>query len=162
MPVTLTPSGGARNPFEAYVYCRKVQGVAEGLYHYSALQHSLEPVAATAPKPAELLPQQAWVDDAAAIVFLVANFDRTMWKYGQPFGYKTVLIEAGHIAQNIAVTCAKLGLTANPTLGIDDARLDKALGLAPPLQSALYALSIGHADPSTIAPNEVPGDRAKF
>jgi SagB-type dehydrogenase family enzyme len=163
MPVTLTPSGGARNPFEVYVHCRKVEDVPEGIYHYSALQHSLERVPAQpVPRPSQMLPEQVWVDDAAAIVLLVANFDRTMWKYGEPFGYKTVLIEAGHIAQNIAVTCAKLGLTANPTLGIDDAVVDKVLGLTQPLQSALYALSIGHADPTTVAPREIKGDRASF
>ena len=162
MPLTLTPSVGARNPFEAYVYCRRVEGVREGIYHYSALQHSLEPSRAEwLPKPSQLLPEQTWVDDAAAIVFLVANFDRTMWKYGEPFAYKTILIEAGHIAQNVAVTCAKFGLTANPTMGIDDDRVESVLGLKQPLQSAVYALSIGYPD-STAAPREVRGDRASF
>ena len=102
-----------------------------------------------------------WVNDAAAIVFLVADFDRTMWKYGEAFAYKTILIEAGHIAQNIAVTCAKMGLAANPTLGIHDERVERALELQQPLRSAIYALSIGYPDAS-IAPLEVQGDRGSF
>ena len=162
MPVTLTPSGGARNPFEAYVYCRNVEQTPTGLHHYSALQHSLEVCGPGPwPEPIELLPEQVWVDDAAAIVFLVANFDRTMWKYGEAFAYKTILIEAGHIAQNIAVTCAKMGLAANPTLGIHDEKVERALGLEQPLASAIYALSIGYPDAS-IAPFEVEGDKASF
>jgi SagB-type dehydrogenase family enzyme len=137
--------------------------VEPGIYHYSALQHSLAPVGdAPAPRPSELLPEQHWVDDAGAIVFLVANFDRTMWKYGEPFAYKTILMEAGHIAQNIAVTCAKHGLTANPTMGIDDNRIERALGLAQPLQSALYALSIGHPDAPSAAPPEVRASRNRY
>lgn len=162
MPLTLTPSGGARNPFDAYVYCRKVDGVPNGLHHYSAVQHSLEPCGAGPwPEPSEFLPEQVWVDDAAAVVFLVANFDRTMWKYGEAFAYKTILIEAGHIAQNMAVACAKFGLAANPTLGIHDDKIEQAIGVNPPLVSAIYALSIGHPDAS-IAPLETKGDRASF
>ena len=146
----------------AYVYCRKVDGVPNGLHHYSAVQHSLEPCGAGPwPEPSKLLPEQVWVDDAAAVVFLVANFDRTMWKYGEAFAYKTILIEAGHIAQNMAVACAKFGLAANPTLGIDDDKIEEAIGVSPPLVSAIYALSIGHPDAS-IAPFETKGDRTSF
>src|SRR5690606_30833380 len=41
LPFTMTPSGGARNPFELYVYVRAVDGLAAGFYHYSAPEHSL-------------------------------------------------------------------------------------------------------------------------
>src|SRR6185503_806832 len=42
LPLKMTPSGGARNPFEAFVWARDVHGVLPGIYHYSALDHSLE------------------------------------------------------------------------------------------------------------------------
>ena len=38
----MTPSGGARNPYEAYVYVRNVEQLAPGMYHYSAAENSLE------------------------------------------------------------------------------------------------------------------------
>src|SRR5690606_36510779 len=41
LPKTMTPSGGARNPYELYVYARNVTGLAPGIYHYSAAEHSL-------------------------------------------------------------------------------------------------------------------------
>jgi len=35
------PPGGVRHPYETYVVVRRVDGVAPGLYRYSALQHRL-------------------------------------------------------------------------------------------------------------------------
>ncbi|MDQ2081756.1 hypothetical protein RA307_16345 [Xanthobacteraceae bacterium Astr-EGSB] len=39
LPLSMTPSGGGRNPYEAYVYVRRVGGLAPGTCHYSALDH---------------------------------------------------------------------------------------------------------------------------
>lgn len=148
MPLKMTPSGGARNPFEAYVYARRIDGLARGIYHYSALDHSLAPVLQThLPRPSQLLSGQRWADEAAAIVFLVADFGRTMWKYDHPRSYRVVVAEAGHIAQNVSVAAARLGLAADPTMSIQDSLTEATLDIAPPLQSPLYALSLGRPDP---------------
>ena len=73
LPLSMTPSGGARNPFEAYVYARNVDGLAPGFYHYSALEHSLARLPTTlSPHPSELLAAQAWADDKPGIIFLAA------------------------------------------------------------------------------------------
>ena len=45
----MTPSGGARNPYEAYVFARKVDGLEAGIYHYSALDHDLAKVSDARP-----------------------------------------------------------------------------------------------------------------
>jgi len=44
LPLSMTPSGGGRNPYEAYVYTRNVDGLPPGTYHYSAVDHSLAPL----------------------------------------------------------------------------------------------------------------------
>ncbi len=41
LPLAMTPSGGARNPFELYVYAARVDGLKPGFYHYGALAHDL-------------------------------------------------------------------------------------------------------------------------
>ena len=148
MPLKMTPSGGARNPFEAYVYARRIDGLARGIYHYSALDHSLAPLSRSRlPRPSGLLSGQRWADDAAAIVFLVANLGRTMWKYDHPRSYRVVIAEAGHIAQNFSIAAARLGLATDPTMSIQDSLTEAALGIELPLQSPLYALSLGRPDP---------------
>jgi hypothetical protein len=41
LPLKMTPSGGARNPYEAYVYALNVEGLPFGVYHYSAIDNTL-------------------------------------------------------------------------------------------------------------------------
>jgi SagB-type dehydrogenase family enzyme len=146
MPLSMTPSGGARNPYEAYVYARSVAGFDPAVYHYDARDHALAPVARPPLPPAgALLSGQAWADDAGAIVFLVARFERTMWKYGHPNSYRVVLIEAGHIAQNLLLTATDEGLCAAPTAALQDAPLEALLGLGGIAESVVYAVALGSA-----------------
>src|SRR6202040_3384069 len=89
LPLKMTPSGGARNPYEAYVCVRNVTGLTPGTYHYSALEHSLGTVQDGQPPPfPAMLADQPWTATAAAVIFLVANFDRAMWKYRDPGAYR--------------------------------------------------------------------------
>jgi SagB-type dehydrogenase family enzyme len=144
LPLKMTPSGGARNPFEAYVLVANVEKVPPGFYHYSALEGSLGLVApAPMPKPSDFLCGQDWWDGAAAVVFLVANFRRTMWKYAHPMAYRAVLIEAGHIGQNLMIAATHHGLTAGPTALLRDCLLEGVLGLDRIMQSVVYALVLG-------------------
>jgi len=144
LPLGMTPSGGARNPFEAYVIAARVEGLAAGVYHYSGVDHSLAPRrTGMAPSFAALLGGQRWFEDAAALVVLVAELPRTMWKYGHPNGYRVVLIEAGHIAQNLLLTATAHGLAAAPTCAITDAAVEDLLHLDRVCQAPLYAIGLG-------------------
>ena len=53
---------------------------------------------------------QEWADPMVAMIILVAILERTTWKYHDPNAYRVVLIEAGHIAQNIMLACTERGL----------------------------------------------------
>ncbi|MEJ7733158.1 MAG: SagB/ThcOx family dehydrogenase [Polyangiaceae bacterium] len=146
LPVKMTPSGGARNPYEAYVYTNRVTGLAPGFYHYSAFEHSLGLVAEPPLPPAsELFGEQEWYDTAAAVVVLVANFKRSMWKYRHPLVYRAVLIEAGHIGQNIMVAAAHHGLATAPTALVADRQVEQILGLDHILSSVVYVVAVGAA-----------------
>jgi len=144
LPLTPTPSGGARNPFEAYVVARSVEGLAPGVYHYAGVDHSLGLLRA-APPPAldALLGGQAWFADAAAVVFLAASFERCWWKYPHPTGFRVVLLEAGHIAQNLLLAAAAHGLAAVPTCALADRAVEEALGLDRLKQAAVHAVALG-------------------
>jgi SagB-type dehydrogenase family enzyme len=144
LPLKMTPSGGARNPFEAYVCVRNITGLAPGIYHYSAFERTLGVVRAEAPPPlGSLLGSQDWASNAAAVIFLVANFDRPMWKYHHPAAYRVTMIEAGHIAQNISLVATALGLVANPTAALSQDLAEKTLGVGGVTQSVVYALVLG-------------------
>ncbi|MCQ0987226.1 SagB family peptide dehydrogenase [Jiella marina] len=145
LPLKMTPSGGARNPYEAFVYARAVTGLAEGIYHYSAFDHSLKPMGGHAmPGFADLLGGQEWADDKPCVVMLCAFMQRTMWKYNDANAYRVVLIEAGHIGQNIMLAATEHGLSACPTAAINHSLVAECLGLEDSLtQSPIYALTLG-------------------
>jgi SagB-type dehydrogenase family enzyme len=144
LPRKPTPSPGARNPFEAYVYCLRVDALERGFYHYSALEHSLGLLGSESlPEPHDLLGGQLWTDDAAAIVFLVADYDRMMWKYAHALSYRVVLIEAGHIAQNMLLAATSANLATAITAAVCDSLAEHTLGLTSITQSAMYAVLIG-------------------
>lgn len=147
LPFGMTPSGGARNPYELYVYARNVSGLKPGFYHYSALNHDLGLVRAGKVKEPEMLGGQKWSAKAAAIVFLVAHFPRTMWKYHMPMAYKIVMIEAGFICQNIALTATHHGLSAVPSGAIKESVIESYLGTPPLEAAAVFTISLGYADP---------------
>jgi SagB-type dehydrogenase family enzyme len=144
LPLKMTPSGGGRNPYEAYVCARNVTGLAPGTYHYSALQRTLGIVRPEAPPPfPALLAGQDWTKTAAAVIFLVANFERSMWRYHHGGAYRITCIEAGHIGQNIMLAATQHGLVANATGAMTLGAVESTLGVGGVTQSPVYALVIG-------------------
>lgn len=157
LPLSMTPSGGGRNPYEAFLLVRNVDGLASGMFHYSATDRTLLPLHSDVPaEPSVLAGDQHWMDDMACIIFLCAHFERTMWKYPDANAYRVVLIEAGHIGQNIMLAATQHGLTACPTAALSHGPIAELCGLQDPItQAPVYALAIG-------APNavEYPGSTA--
>jgi SagB-type dehydrogenase family enzyme len=143
LPLQMTPSGGARNAYEAFVMAYRVDGLSPGVYHYSATEHSLALVSTTLPeRPSALLSNQYWADDMPAIVFLIAYLERLMWKYSDPNGYRVALIEAGHKGQNIALAAAARGLTACPTAALQEDLVKSFLQVERMTQTPVYALCL--------------------
>jgi SagB-type dehydrogenase family enzyme len=139
------PSAGALYPLELYVATRSVDGIDDGLHHYHALDHALEPMRA-GPMVSELgdtLLGQHFLDAANAIIFLTAVFERTLKKYG-PRGYRYVLFEAGHAAQNVCLLATELGLGSLCVGGFYDGRLNRSIGLDGTSEAVLYLVGVGH------------------
>jgi len=145
LPLGMTPSGGARNPYEAYVLARNVEGLAEGIYHYSASQHSLA-CQFSGPLPAfsDLVGGQEWADTMPCMILLCAHMDRTMWKYADANAYRVVMIEAGHIGQNVMLAATQHGLTACPTAALRHSWISNLLGMQNPTHAPVYALTLGY------------------
>jgi SagB-type dehydrogenase family enzyme len=140
----MTPSGGARNPYDAVVYVREVSSLSPGLYRYSPFSHSLIKFSnGVLPSIVDILGGQAWADDAAAVVFLIAQFERTMWKYPHPGAYRVVMMEAGHIAQNMVLVATKNQVKSVTTAAINDELAEKTFAISSITQSVCYAVALG-------------------
>ena len=143
------PSAGGLYPLELYVLCNRVEGVAPGIHHFNALEHTLEPLSQSC-VIAEILPDlmhQGFLEPASALCLLTAVLPRTLRKYGTR-GYRYLLIEAGHVAQNMCLRATEIGLATLCVGGFTDQRINRRLLLDGSSEAALYGLAVGHASPA--------------
>lgn len=138
------PSGGGLYPVELYCFALDVAGLSAGSYFYNPLKHHLELLAegdfsAALGEGTNLKPE---VNGAAVCLALVGVLPRTSFKYGQR-GYRFLLLEAGHIAQNVLLTAESLGLGALPIGGFMDNQINDLLKLDGCQEFALYLVLIG-------------------
>ncbi|SHN45400.1 SagB/ThcOx family dehydrogenase [Cryptosporangium aurantiacum] len=137
------PSGGALYPLELYVHASDVLGLPVGLFHYEPLTHSVR-LLRDEPRSAfrSTLVAPEVVDHAAVTIFLTAIFYRSTFKYGER-GYRFVLLEAGHVGQNVDLTAAALGYAALNIGGYFDDAVDAYLGLDGLRHSTVYLVAVG-------------------
>lgn len=141
------PSAGARYPIETYLLLiRPGEGLKPGFFHYNVRNHQLEilwPKKITE-KELEQMAVYDFVKEASAIIFLTAVFWRTQNKYRQR-GYRFVLIEAGHIGQNIHLISEALNLKCCALGGfrISDEQIERLLRIDGVVESLIYTLAIG-------------------
>jgi SagB-type dehydrogenase family enzyme len=139
------PSGGGLYPLELYALVQNVEGVEPGIYHYAALHHMLEqvqPVRLSKPAVSRLFMDQPYITGAAVIVVLVAVVERCLWKYGDR-GYRYILFEAGHVAQNVNLVSSALELGSLNLGGFFDADLASLLLVDLETEVPLYGVAVG-------------------
>lgn len=138
------PSAGALFPLEIYAALNYSTTPPPGLYHYAAGDHALAQLGTE--EPAKLLAESflegADISTAPVIVVIAAAFGRTTAKYGDR-GYRYILLEAGHVAQNIALAAVSLGLATFPIGGFYDDKINAWLGLDGVNEAVCYMIGIG-------------------
>jgi SagB-type dehydrogenase family enzyme len=154
-PFRYVPSGGALFPLEIYLQALRVDGLEPGLYHYDPEAHELDVLRRgdETDRLAASVFQPGLLRAAAAAVFVSAVFFRSTFKYGDR-GYRFVLLEAGHLAQNALLTAGATGLAAAPIGGYLDREVDRYLGLDGLTESVVYMLLLG--EPAGGEPAEAP------
>jgi SagB-type dehydrogenase family enzyme len=152
-----SPSGGARHPIEVYPVVLRVQGLDPGIYHYSVRHHEVECLKKGTFEDLVLqsCSNQKWVRDAAAVFFMTAVLERTMWKYTHSHAYRVILLDAGHIGQTFHLVCTKLGLAPFTTAATNDRAIENALGIDGVTEIPVYTVAAGlpgrmRANPSII------------
>lgn len=138
------PSGGALYPLELYVYASQVQGLPPGLYHYDMEDQSLDVLRRSDDlnQIAEFMIQGDLARSSAAILFISAVFFRSIFKYGDR-GYRFIMLEAGHLAQNANLAAQEMGLATANIGGYSDRDVDRYLDFDGLNESTVYMLLIG-------------------
>jgi len=139
------PSGGARFPLEVYpLVLTPGSDLAAGVYHYNVKEHSLDVLDKREISNEEIgkLFTYPWVKNASLVLLVTAMFWRNKNKYGER-GYRYILLEAGHIGQNIYLAAEALGLQCCALGGTRDILLEKLLDIDGTTESPVYALALG-------------------
>jgi SagB-type dehydrogenase family enzyme len=138
------PSAGGLYPIEHYVIANDVEGLEQGLYHYDVLARALERLHAgdqRRPIARAALDQQI-AADAQAVFVWTAVLERSRWKYGERF-VRYVLLDAGHIAENVALAATALGLGTCQIAAFFDEEAADVLGVDPDAEPVVYMSTAG-------------------
>ncbi len=138
------PSAGALYPMEIYPVVHNVRELDAGIYHYAVKEHDLE-LLKTGDYRSQIMQAGIWQEflgEANVCFVLTAIFQRTRWKY-QERTYRYVLLEAGHIAQNLYLTATSIGLGACAVGAFLDEKLNTLLGINDKGEESLYIISVG-------------------
>mgnify|MGYP000877090956 CR=1 FL=1 len=143
--IRTVPSAGSRHPFETYLAITNVTGLKPGLYRYLALSHKLAFIREEGEIGKTLAAaclNQKWMSKAAVTFVWVAVPYRTTWRYSER-GWRYILLDAGHICQNLYLACGAIAAGCCAVDAFDDDALNRLLGLDGKESLTLYAASVG-------------------
>jgi SagB-type dehydrogenase family enzyme len=140
------PSGGGRYPIEVYALVfTDGDGLPSGIYHYNVKEHALDVLSqkeSFTPESIQALFSYPWVQDASVVIVMTGVFARNQIKYGER-GYRYLLIEAGHIGQNVQLVSQAIGVKSCPMAASRDEAIEKLLDIDGVTESLLYTVALG-------------------
>ncbi len=135
------PSAGGRYPLEIYFLSQNTE-LPKGLYHYNLRLHSLEKLLLTDKLNFKKYFRQEWTKQAGGLIIITALFKRSSVKYSDR-SYRHILIEAGHLGQNIYLNATALKMTVCPIGGYIDDNINKLLDVDGTSEAVLYIIAVG-------------------
>jgi SagB-type dehydrogenase family enzyme len=139
-----TPSAGALYPIETYIVANEVRDLEPGVYHYGIRNHEVEQIRAgnLRQQIAAAALGQTMCAHAATLFIWTAVFARSKWKYGER-AYRYIYLDAGHIAENLALAAVSLGLGTCQIGALFDDEVNKLLDVDGIKESVVYMSVVG-------------------
>ncbi|WP_162264353.1 SagB/ThcOx family dehydrogenase [Legionella parisiensis] len=137
-------SAGALYPNDLYVAAINVKGLKPGIYYYHPANHNLTQIGNQQSLHSLSLasPYPDIQKNASAIIIITANFDRTIWKYGER-SFRYILPDAGHILANLGVAAFSIQLPYVSTSFFDDEKMKTVLSLSLQNEGVLSMVVLG-------------------
>jgi SagB-type dehydrogenase family enzyme len=148
------PSAGSLQALELYLAPLGPGWLPPGAYHYDRRGHWLSQVAVTGDRPhwLAMVPSLDLVEGGALLWILIGDGARAQGKY-QERGLRFLLLEAGHLMQNLCLACASVRLVTVPLGGYYEGSLAAQL-CVPPSDEVLYVGVCGTAEHRPAASRE--------
>lgn len=129
-----SPSGGSRHPTEAYVVAIDVPGIEPGWYHVSVQPPEMELLRRDGTNRDDLMELFPSTYGRApfpvgAIVILTSLFERNMYRYREPRTFRTIHMDAGHLADTVELIAEALGLRALVQYVANERSIEQRLSL---------------------------------
>ena len=139
------PSAGARHPFETNLAINRVEDLEPGIYRYLPFSHQLYFREAAQNLPALLTEAnlgQKFVGNAAVCFAWSCIPYRAEWRY-MHHAHKNMLLDAGHICQNLYLAVEALGLGTCAVGAYDQAAMDALFELDGQDEYVIYLAPVG-------------------
>jgi SagB-type dehydrogenase family enzyme len=141
----IVPSGGGRQPYETYLLIHNVETLERGIYRYLPIEHKLILLSENLPEAEELM-DKAWFQNfigKSAVVFVWAAIPyKTEWRYSL-VSYKDILIEAGHICQNLYLACEGIGAGTCAIAAYEQKVMDELIQVDGENEMTVYISPVG-------------------
>lgn len=145
-----SPSGGARHPTEAYVLAIDVDGLPEGVYHYSVKDHALDVIRQD--KTAASMEETLYgLDlntgpnfDINVVVVLTSILARSMWRYREARSYRVILHDIGHLLETMKLAGISLGHYTYFNHGFDESKIENLLDVDGFKEPAFMYAAVGN------------------
>lgn len=140
------PSAGGIYPLKLIVISKNISKQIPGIYEFLPAEYRLKKITSelTSNEIIECVFRTQHIDysSSAAIIFITAQVDDMLNKYGER-GYRYLLLEAGHVAQNLILGSLVHDISSIPVGGFDDNIVNWALNLNEGASAAMYCLVLG-------------------
>ncbi len=138
------PSAGALYPIETYLAINNCSGIQPGFFHLEIDTFKLHRL--TNGPPGQLLAHAAlnqnFLGNSSVVFIWSAILRRNMCKYKHR-GLRYILMDVGHICQNLLLAAQALNLSACPVGAFFDEEINDLLALDGEEESVIYMAAVG-------------------
>jgi SagB-type dehydrogenase family enzyme len=130
---------------EVYFFAHDVEGLQEGLYFYDLYDHKvilLKEGHFRKDVAKMCIGQQA--AGSGSISFIIScMWERYMYRYRHPMGYRSILINISELAQKLIILCTAFNKSTFLTPALDDELADKLLDVFTLEEAPMYVVTAG-------------------
>ncbi|UYO61474.1 SagB/ThcOx family dehydrogenase [Acetobacterium wieringae] len=139
------PSAGNRHALETYLVVFHVTGLEPGIYRYLPSRHQL--VLESTPdhlkdRMIDAALNQYFVGSGAVTFIWTTIPYRMEWRYAEA-SYKVIALDAGHVCQNLYLTCEVIGAGTCAIAAYNQQRADSLLNLDGDQEFVIYMAPVG-------------------